>query len=48
MDADYLAKVAAIELGAGGVLDTVKGVCDAIPDSAKQDIGDNADPVSPT
>jgi len=36
MDADYLAKVAAIELGAGGVLDTVKGVCDAIPDGAKQ------------
>jgi len=30
----------------GGVLDTVKGVRDAIPDSAQQDIGDNADPVS--
>jgi hypothetical protein len=42
MGADYMAKVTAEELGAGGVLDTAEDVYNDMPDSAKQQIKDNA------
>ena len=45
MGSDYVAKVAAEELGAGGVLDTAQGVYNTIPDSAKDTIKNNADQV---
>ena len=45
MGADYVAKVAAEELGVGGVLDTAKGVYDSMPDSAQNAIKDNAGDV---
>lgn len=45
MGADYMAKVAAEELGAGGVLDTAEAVYDSLPDDAQQAIKDNADEV---
>jgi hypothetical protein len=38
MGADYMAKVAADELGAGGVLDTAHGVYDSIPGPAQEKI----------
>ena len=45
MGADYMAKVAAEELGAGGVLDTAEAVYDSLPDDAQQAIKDNAEEV---
>jgi hypothetical protein len=48
MGTDYMAKVAAEELGVGGVLDTAKGVYDNLPDTAKQGIKNNAGEVGTT
>jgi hypothetical protein len=45
MGADYMAKVAAEELGAGGVLDTAEAVYDSMPDDAQQAIKDHAKDV---
>lgn len=45
MGADYLAKVAADQIGAGGVLDAAETAYGAMPDSAKQAIKDNAGDV---
>ena len=43
--ADYMAKVAADELGAGGVLDTAQSVYNSMPDSVQGDIKNNAKQV---
>ncbi len=40
--ADYVAKVAADQLGAGGVLDAAESAYGAMPDSAKETIKDNS------
>jgi hypothetical protein len=45
MGADYMAKVAADQLGAGGALDAAQSAYGAMPDSAKQTIKDNAGDV---
>ncbi|MGA2699183.1 MAG: PEGA domain-containing protein [Methanoregula sp.] len=45
MGADYMAKVAADELGAGGVLDTAQTVYNGMPDSVQSDIKNNAGQV---
>lgn len=45
MGADYLAKVAAEQLGAGGVLDAAETAYDAMPDSAKKTIKEHASEV---
>jgi len=45
MGADYMAKVAAEELGAGGVLDTAEAVYDNLPDNVQDTIKDNAKDV---
>jgi hypothetical protein len=45
MGADYLAKVAADQIGAGGALDAAQSAYGAMPDSAKQTIKDNAGEV---
>lgn len=43
---DYMAKVAAEEIGAGGILDTAKSVYSTLPDDLKQEIKNNADETS--
>lgn len=45
MGADYMAKMAADQIGAGGALDAAQSAYSAMPDSAKQTIKDNADDI---
>jgi hypothetical protein len=45
MGADYLAKISADELGAGGVLDTAEDVYADLPNNVKQGFKDHADDV---
>ncbi|MEI7856717.1 MAG: hypothetical protein WCH85_04360, partial [Methanomicrobiales archaeon] len=45
MGADYVAKVAADQLGAGGALDAAQSIYSAMPESAKQTIKDNSDEI---
>ncbi len=45
MGADYMARVAAEELGAGGVLDTAEAVYDSMPDDVQETIKDNSGKV---
>ena len=45
MGADYMAKVAADQIGAGGALDAAESAYDAMPDSAKDTIKNNADTI---
>jgi hypothetical protein len=45
MGADYMAKIAAEELGAGGVVDVAEDVYNNLPDDVKQSIKDKANDV---
>ncbi len=45
MGADYVAKVAADQLGAGGALDAAQSAYSAMPDSAKSAIKDNSNQI---
>jgi len=45
MGADYMAKMAADQIGAGGALDAAKSAYEEMPDSAKQTIKDNANDI---
>jgi len=45
MGADYMAKVAADQIGAGGALEAAESAYDAMPDSAKDTIKDNAEDI---